>query len=93
MTARESVGLALVLAGVVVAPLAYWLGRGWLSVAVLLVGVGGLLLFISRRSRRLARRLARPNDEGAPLPVVGDARGFAGHRVFDRACDGDASDD
>ncbi|MDD0841478.1 hypothetical protein [Pseudomonas sp. Gutcm_11s] len=82
MSQREGLGLLLLLGGVALAPFAWWLNRGWLIVALLLVCVGGPLFFTARR----ARRMAQVNDRSGPL-VLGEARGFAGHRAFDESSD------
>jgi hypothetical protein len=82
MSPREGLGLLLLLGGVALAPFVWWLSRGWLIVALLLVCVGGPLFFTARR----ARRMAQTDDRPGPL-VLGDAKGFAGHRAFDESAD------
>lgn len=82
MNLREGLGLVLLLGGVAVMPFAWWLSRGWLFVALALVGIGGPLFFSARR----ARRMAQAHDRSGPL-VLGEAKGFAGHRAFDESSD------
>ena len=82
MNLREGLGLLLLLGGVALAPFAWWLSRGWLFVVLALVCVGGPLFFSARR----ARRMAQADDRSGPL-VLGEARGFAGHRAFDESAD------
>ncbi len=82
MSPREAFGLLLLLARVALAPFAWWLSRGWLFVALVLVGIGGPLFFSARR----ARRMAQADDRSGPL-VLGEAKGFAGHRAFDESSD------
>ncbi|MDG9925482.1 MULTISPECIES: hypothetical protein [unclassified Pseudomonas] len=82
MSLREGLGLLLLLGGVALLPFAWWLSRGWLVVALALVCVGGPLFFTARR----ARRMAQTDDRSGPL-VLGEARGFAGHRAFDESSD------
>ena len=80
---REGFGLLLLLGAVALLPFAWWLSRGWLFVALLLACGGGALFFTARR----ARRLVQANDFSGPPPVIGEARGFAGHRAFDEPTD------
>jgi len=82
MNLREGLGLVLLLAGVALLPFAWWLSRGWLVVTLALVCVGGPLFFTARR----ARRMAQADDRSGPL-VLGEAKGFAGHRAFDESAD------
>ena len=82
MNLRESLGLVLLLAGVALLPFAWWLSRGWFFVTLVLIGVGGPLFFTARR----ARRMAQTDDHSGPL-VLGEAKGFAGHRAFDESAD------
>jgi uncharacterized membrane protein len=82
MSLREALGLLLLVGGVALAPFAWWLSHGWLIAALLLVCVGGPLFFTARR----ARRMAQTDDRAGPL-VLGEARGFAGHRAFDESAD------
>lgn len=82
MNLREGMGLVLLLGGVALMPFAWWLSRGWLFVVLALVGVGGPLFFTARR----ARRMAQTDDRAGPL-LLGEARGFAGHRAFDESAD------
>ncbi|WP_394560916.1 hypothetical protein [Aquipseudomonas alcaligenes] len=82
MSPREGLGLILLLGGVALAPFAWWLSRGWLFVALVLVCIGGPLFFNARR----ARRMAQADDRAGPL-VLGEARGFSGHCAFDESAD------
>lgn len=82
MNVREGLGLVLLLVGVALLPFAWWLSRGWLFVTLALVCVGGPLFFTARRARRMAQM-----DDRSGLPVLGEARGFAGHRAFDESID------
>ncbi|HSX69322.1 MAG TPA: hypothetical protein VLF16_00195 [Pseudomonas sp.] len=84
MSLREWLGLALLMAALASMPFAGWLSRDWLFVTLALVCVGGPLFFISRRRRRIDRT---ENGDAERLPVLGEARGFAGHRAFDDGAD------
>lgn len=83
MNLREGVGLLLLLCGVALMPFVWWLSRGWLFVVLALMCIGGPLFFSARRARRMAR-----TDERSRLLVLGEAKGFAGHRAFDDSSDG-----
>jgi membrane protein implicated in regulation of membrane protease activity len=76
MTARETLGLALLIAAAVAAPMAYFLGQpwGWLALGLAVVGLPFYL------TARVSRKWGKDSD---PKPDVGsELKGFPGHRVF-----------
>jgi hypothetical protein len=76
MTARETLGLALLVAAAVAAPMAYFLGQpwGWLAFCV---AVLGLPLYLTARVSKRWGKDANPKPD-----VGGELMGFPGHRVF-----------
>jgi len=56
MTAREIVGLVLVIVAIALVPFAYWVSFGWGLLAVLSF-VSGVALFLSGRRARLSKQL------------------------------------
>lgn len=93
MSIRESVGLVLLVAGIMLFPFGYWVSVKWYFVALLLAFVGGALFSSDRISRRFS---SSPSVGGhIDLPVLTkELRGFPGakiesHEGFDGTGDAD----
>jgi hypothetical protein len=76
MNARETSGLALLVAAAVAVPMAYLFGQpwGWLA---LCLAVLGLPIYLTARVSRNWGKDAKPKPD-----VGGELMGFPGHRVF-----------
>lgn len=84
MSAREWVGIALLIAAVGTAPFGYWVGFGWYLVALAMSLLGFTFIYTGRVARRLADPEALgdvPAQQGLP-PGPSELRGFHGARIF-----------
>ena len=94
MSAREVLGLLLMVAGVILMPFTFWLSYRWFIPALALFAIGGPLYYSGRVMRKEEEIAKEASGRGDPsrldVPLVGDVRGFPGHRAFDSSPGSDA---
>jgi|GEM_PF-5871257 len=94
MSAREILGLLLLVAGVILMPFTFWLSYRWFIPALALIAVGAPLFYsarVMRKEEEIAKESSGRSDPSRPdIPLVGDVRGFPGHRAFDSSPGNDA---
>jgi len=85
MTAREIIGLVVLIAGTAIVPLGWIVNHKILLLAGLLLGVGAWLFYTERmlkREEKLSRESAGSGNYGPPIP--GDIHNYTGWRTGGR---------
>jgi hypothetical protein len=85
MTAREIIGLVILIVGTAIVPLGWIISHKILLLAGLLIGVGAWLFYTERMLRReeqLSRESASSGNYGPPIP--GDIHNYTGWRTGGR---------
>jgi hypothetical protein len=94
MNFREILGFLLIIGGVILMPFTFWLSYRWFIPALALLAIGVPLFYtarVMRKEEEFAKESSARTDPSKPdIPLVGDVRGFPGHRAFDNEPGGGA---
>ena len=84
MSAREWVGIALLIVAAGTAPFGHWVGFVWYLVALALSILGFLFIYTGRVARRFAdpKALEDGSEQPGLPPGPNELRGFHGARIF-----------
>lgn len=83
MTAREFVGLGLLILGAVVVPLGWIVSHKILLLAAVFMGIGAWLFYTARIFKR-AEQLAKESTRNYGPPMPGDVHNYTGWRTGGR---------